>query len=78
VRHDIAMPHAPEHRYKRHVRHRNARAQSRENKRPYHLRAHLFEHWVERSLWERVQQHLARGRKARREGTRGRVPSLLL
>jgi DNA invertase Pin-like site-specific DNA recombinase len=33
---------------------------------------------VERSLWERVQQHLARGRKARREGTRARVPSLLL
>jgi site-specific DNA recombinase len=33
---------------------------------------------LERSLWERVQQHLARGRKARREGTRARVPSLLL
>jgi site-specific DNA recombinase len=33
---------------------------------------------VERSLWEHVQRHLARGRKARREGTRARVPSLLL
>ena len=33
---------------------------------------------VERSLWERVQQHLARRRKARREGIRGRAPSLLL
>jgi site-specific DNA recombinase len=33
---------------------------------------------VERSLWERVQQHLARGRTARRDGTRARVPSLLL
>jgi hypothetical protein len=33
---------------------------------------------VERSVWERVQQHLARGRTARREGTRARVPSLLL
>ena len=33
---------------------------------------------VERGLWEQVQQHLARGRKARREGTRARVPSFLL
>ena len=33
---------------------------------------------LERSAWERVQQQLARRRKARREGTRARVPSLLL
>jgi DNA invertase Pin-like site-specific DNA recombinase len=33
---------------------------------------------VERGLWERVQQQLARGRTARREGTHARVPSLLL
>ena len=33
---------------------------------------------LERGLWERVQQHLVRRRKMRREGTSARVPSLLL
>ncbi|HEU5296936.1 MAG TPA: recombinase family protein, partial [Burkholderiaceae bacterium] len=33
---------------------------------------------VERALWERVQQHLGVKRKARHEGERGRMPSLLV